>query len=215
VTGGRYTRVLIGIWLLHAMRGPPPSRSPAGAKAFGDSDSAPYGVGEGAASRAGFLWKHLDPSDRWQHRLTTLGLIIAVAGFTFVALQLRETRRTVSASAWATMSSQLLDFDKALVDDPAAANYLGGSAKPKNAEDELKAWQLAVMQLDLWDAWNGQQDFVFQLDRQSVDDWKTDLYGRSPLLCRVLAETAGYPDEFRKDGYQRCGDRWPSDVPAP
>jgi hypothetical protein len=206
---------LCAIWLVRALRRPRRIRSTHPQEPAPKTTAAPADPGRHQRGRAGFLWRHLDASDRWHHGLTSLGLLVAVAGFVFVAMQIRDARRTTGAAAWATMSGQLLDFDKALVDEPTAADYFGGGDRSKKASDRSKAWNLAVMQLDLWDAWNGQEPYVKQLDLAAIDDWKTSLYGRSPLLCRVLAKTPGYPEWFRHDGYVRCGSLWPSDVPAP
>jgi hypothetical protein len=179
----------------------------------------------GGKARAGFLWKNLEPSERWGHRLTSVGLIVAVAGFAGLAFQLAQARDQLAqardqlaASTWATMSSQLLDFDKAVLEEPEAAEYFGGGKRPGNPRLRRRARQLAVMQLDLWDAWNASERYVPDdlLDREAVDRWKNDLFSRSRLLCQVLAEDQpGYPQWFVQNGYLRCGANWPASVPPP
>jgi hypothetical protein len=177
-------------------------------------------------TRAGFLWKRLDPSDRWQHRLSLVGLIVAVLGFSAVFIQIGLTREqvkrasdSVAASTWATMSSQLLDLDHVMVDEPRAAEYFRGGKAPSSPKVRDKAWQLALMQLDLWDAWNGAERYVPEdlLDREAVDEWKSSLLQESSLLCRVFAESQdGYPDWYVWDGYRHCGSKWPKRLaPAP
>ncbi len=150
-----------------------------------------------------------------------IGGVLVIGSLLFAALQTmisadaaKSSARAVEANAWASASMAALQTDQTF-----AASDRTGDLEPyfeekaripaSNLQLYLRFKRLAVMQLDLMDAYRGEVDFLPPsfINKESVRRWLSSSFASSPDLCKVLdQEQDSYSDEFVNDAAAACRD---------